>query len=65
MAMKKLNIAEATGARALTDEIWEIVARRHVDRKVAISAVEMVVDTLRLDERIDRELGLTPKGKPS
>jgi len=50
---------------ALAEQIWAIVGHRFVDRPTAIDALEDVLRTLRLDEQIDDERGLTPKGTPS
>jgi hypothetical protein len=49
----------------LAEQIWEVVGRRFVDRQTAIDALEDVARTLRLDQQVDDQLGLPPKGEPS
>ena len=58
-------IPESPTVETLTEEIWRIVSRRNVDRQIAIEAVRDVLQTLKVDQRTDEQLGLSPKGQPS
>jgi hypothetical protein len=58
-------IPEAPTAEALAQEIWQVVSRPVVNRKIAIAAMANVLHTLRLDQESDEDLGVEPTGQPS
>jgi hypothetical protein len=57
------TIPTAPTVDELVEAIWRIVSHRHVDRTIAIEAVGDVLHTLRLDEQIDVQFGLAPRGR--